>query len=141
MRTIRGRTAEDRVAPGRDGAARDQSQPGRGCFAVGGARHANRRIRKTLGYLRVFCYSQSVNKARANGIEMKKQLKAETGRWVMEIKGCPFCNAAAELVRTKDGSGYWFAQCKGWNCGARIFARPTFEEAGEFWNKRGTINA
>ncbi len=51
-----------------------------------------------------------------------------------DLKECPFCKSEAELVRTKDNSGYWFVQCKGWNCGCRLFARPTKEAATKFWN-------
>ena len=54
---------------------------------------------------------------------------------------CPFCGEPASLTRTKDGSNYWFPQCKGYKCGCRLFAMPTREQAAALWNERAGVAA
>lgn len=52
-----------------------------------------------------------------------------------ELKGCPFCGGDAKVVRTKDLSGYWYAECT--KCYSRQLAySKDKQEAADMWNKR-----
>ena len=47
---------------------------------------------------------------------------------------CPFCGGEAQMLRTKDMSGWWYGECT--KCYARQIASETEEEATAAWNKR-----
>ena len=53
-----------------------------------------------------------------------------------ELKNCPFCGGDAQVIKTKDLSGWWYGECKSSPCFARQLASPTKEQAVEMWNKR-----
>ena len=52
-----------------------------------------------------------------------------------EIKPCPWCGSEAQVVRTKDLSGYWHGECT--KCYARQLAYSKDQsEAVDRWNDR-----